>query len=130
MEITGFMLNRSEERRISETFQTMDFYADCGEYDRRTGQKYENVLKFQVSNANIDRLDSIKKGDLIKISFQPRGVVYEKEGEKRHFQTLNAWRIELVEHKQNNVQNNALAPQVTQPATAPSVDEEDDDLPF
>lgn len=101
----------------------MDFYVDCSEFDRRTGQKYENILKFQVSNSNIDRLDNIKKGDLIKITFQPQGRIYEKDGEKRQFQTLNAWKVELVETKQpkpENVQNTAQQP----------LEDEDDDLPF
>ncbi|WP_392436439.1 DUF3127 domain-containing protein [Cruoricaptor ignavus] len=123
MEITGFMLNRSEEKRISDTFQTMDFYVDCSEFDRRTGQKYENILKFQLSNSNIDRLDSIKKGDMIKITFRPQGRTYQKDGEKRHFQTLSAWNVELLEKqvKGENVQNTAHA----QPE-----EDEDDGLPF
>ena len=97
LEVYGVMMHREQERRISENFQTMDFFVDCSEFDRFTGQKYENILKFQVSNSNIDRLDSIKDGDKVKITFRPKGRYYERDGEQRHFQTLEAWKVELVQ---------------------------------
>lgn len=129
MEIIGTMLNRSEEKRISDTFQTMEFYVDCSEYDRYNGQRYENILKFQVTNSNIDRLDSIKKGDLVKVHFRPNGRTYEKDGEKRHFQMLNAWNVELMEKNQPKPAENPVS-NVQNTAQVDLEEEEDDDLPF
>ncbi len=124
MEIYGLMLNRSEEKRHSDTFSTMDFYVDCSEFDRFSGRKYDNILKFQVTNSNIDRLDSIKKDDRIKVHFKPQGRTYEKDGEIKHFQTLNAWNVELIE----TVQPKPQPYQAPQPN--PIDEDEDDDLPF
>ena len=137
MEIYGIMLNRSDERRPTENFAIVDFYVDCSEYDRFSGKRYENILRFQVSNSNIDRLDSIKRGDKVKVHFKPQGKKYEKDGEPKHFQSLNAWNIELVQLQEpspNSSTSNQSSSQhrFEQPANENpfAVEGDDDDLPF
>ena len=135
-EIYGIMLNRSEEKQITETFKVQEFYVDCSEFDRFTGQKkFDNKLKFQVSNTKIDELKKINRGDLIKIQFNPQGREYDKQdgSGKGHAQNLNAWKIEVVKPKetaepQTQNQSSQQPFRFEQPTTGNT--SEDDDLPF
>lgn len=130
-EIYGIMLNRSEIKQPTESFSVQEFFVDCSEFDRFSGQKkFENKLKFQVSNSKIEELRKVNRGDLIKIFFTPQGREYEKQDGtgKGHAQNLNVWKIEVA--KASGTQ---LEQQVTQAVYQPvqqTQEDEDDDLPF
>ncbi|MRN00201.1 DUF3127 domain-containing protein [Riemerella anatipestifer] len=118
MEITGKLLKKSDIRQPSETFTVQEFYLDCSRYDQITGQKRENVLKFQVTGSKIDTvLSKVNNGDLVNVFFNVKGRFWEKETEgeikKGHSQSLDAWRID-----------------VKQPSNGEIIEYDDDDLPF
>ena len=130
MEIYGIMLNRSEIKQPTESFSVQEFFVDCSEFDRFSGQKkFENKLKFQVSNSKIEELRKVNRGDLIKILFTPQGREYEKQDGtgKGHAQNLNVWKIEVT--KASGTQQEQQVTQAVYQAQPPS-DDEDDDLPF
>lgn len=117
----GTLIAVSEVKVISETFKVQEFYLDCKTYNQHTGEPIENMLKFQVSNAKIDMLAQIQKGDLIEVYFNPKGRTYKKEdGTKGHAQNLDVWKIEAIEKQPINKSQ-------TPP---PTIEEEEDDLPF
>ena len=137
MEIYGLMLNRSEAKQVTDNFTVQEFFLDCSEFDRFTGQKkFDNKLKFQVSNSKIEELKKVNRGDLVKVQFNPQGREYDKQdgSGKGHAQNLNAWKIEVVKAKEQAtqpVQNNQnSAYRFEQPTTGSPAQDEDDDLPF
>ena len=127
MEIFGIMLNRSEAKQVTDNFTVQEFYLDCSEFDRRTGNKFENKLRFQVSNSRTLELNKVNRGDLVKVQFNPKGREYDKkDGSGKGFsQNLDVWKIEVVTPQ----------PQPSSQAEPPtssghSQEDEDDDLPF
>lgn len=124
MDIQGILLKKSEIKTFSDKFSVQEFYLDCSTFNQYTGDKYENILKFQLINKNIDKIEKAEVGQRLKIQFQPRGRFYEKEGrDKFHAMNLDAFGIEILSTLQSytRVENN------TEPQ---ELNYNDDDLPF
>ncbi len=130
MDIIGTMLNKSEIQEFSSGFKTQEFYLDCSTYDQNTGQKYDNILRFQVIGDKISLLTGFNKGQKIKVFFNPKGKLYEKDGKKGQVQNLNVWKIEEFALPNQQPQQTAQPQQYQQPQTNPIPEDEDDDLPF
>jgi len=97
MEITGKILEKLEVKTISETFKVQEFVADCGMMNQMQEWK-ENILPFQVSNANIDVLAKINPGSIVKITFFPKGRYYEKRDGSGNAVAFNmdAYKLEVL----------------------------------
>lgn len=124
MDITGMLLKKSEVKNLTENFSVQEFYLDTSTYHPYTGEKFDNIIKLQVSNNKIASLMPIQPGQRIKVSFSPRGRFYEKDGEKRHIQNLDAWKIELQDTQGSLTKEPDFTPE---PITN---EDDDDDLPF
>lgn len=118
MEIQGTLLKKSLIQEKTEKFKIQEFYLDCSRFDQYTGDKYENIIKFQVVNNNIEKLHPIKEGDIIKVYYVINGRFFEHNGERKHAQNLTAYNFENV-FKETKEQVQPLP-----------IQEEDDGLPF
>ena len=57
MEIYGIMLNRSEIKQPTESFSVQEFFVDCSEFDRFSGQKkFENKQIEELMRKNKTKL--------------------------------------------------------------------------
>lgn len=126
MEVIGTFLKASEIKTFESGYQVQEFYLDYSKFDQYTGEKRENILRFQLNGDNIGYLENINKGEKVKVYFVINGKFYDKKDGtgKAHFQNLNAYKVEKLEQKQPATPT----PQPTQSTNFE--EEEEDDLPF
>ncbi len=126
MEITGKFIKKSDVKTFESGFQVQEFYLDCKKFNPNTGEPIENLLKFQMSGSKIETLNSLKKGDNVKVLFSIQGRLFDKKdgSGKAHVQNLDAWKFEVVQDQVSSTQTTALQQQVQ------SSNEEEEDLPF
>lgn len=127
-------------------------YLDCTRYDPYTGERsqYENKPLMEFSGDKVlekvnPKLDAIKAGDVVTISFDIQGMDYQDKatGKKKNFTGIRCYDVELRRSTDANGQqqvqqvaqklNAAPVPQEPAPAAqSPFLGEEkkDNDLPF
>lgn len=122
MELTGTLISTSAIKTFESGYQIQEFYIDYSRYDQYTGERKENILKFQIGGNRMEYLNMVNPNDKVKVYFTIDGKFYaKKDGTgKAHFQTLNAYKIERMEQK----------PVANPPVSQPAVTEYQDDLPF
>ena len=90
--LTGTLKNKSEVKQVSDNFSKIDFVVT----DENT--QYPQHVSFQVGNQKTELLDNVNEGDKITVSFNLRGREWTSpQGEVKYFNTLEAWKIEVVE---------------------------------
>ena len=83
-----------------------------------TGAQYNPEICFQLfGEEKIDILTQHNEGDQVEVSFN----LSSKEFNGRYFHNIDAWRIENIESRTNNIED---TPEFNTPAS------EEDDLPF
>lgn len=53
MEVIGTFLKASEIKTFESGYQVQEFYLDYSKFDQYTGEKRENILRFQLNGDNI-----------------------------------------------------------------------------
>lgn len=82
MEITGKLLKVGPLKTFESGFTVKEFYLDCSEFSRNTGEKIENLIKLQLTGSYTDIVDVYPIGTMLAVSFNIRGRVYKKR--RRH----------------------------------------------
>ena len=122
-EVSGKLYKKFDTQQVTESFQKREFVMEIED------GAYPQIIKFQLTQANCDKLDAHNEGDEIKVTFNLRGREYNKDGKILYFTNLDAWRIEPVG-------SSPVAPPPVMDAgfpsasDAPAVGNEMDDLPF
>jgi translation initiation factor IF-3 len=122
MVIEGKMYVKFETQQISDTFKKRDFVVEFID-----NPLYPQYVTFQMIQDRVSLIDNIAVGDKIEVTFNLRGREWTTpQGEKKYFNTLEAWRVQKVESAANNP-----AP-VAQPVfdMADISSDSADDLPF
>lgn len=89
MDITGIIKEIGETQVVSEKFKKRDFVVT----DNST--QYPQHILFQIAQDKVVFLDAWEVGDEIKVHFNLRGREWTSpQGELKHFNTLEAWRLE------------------------------------
>lgn len=124
MVIEGKLHAKMDTMQVSESFKKRDFAVEFID-----NPLYPQFVSFQLIQDRCAEIDKFKIGDKIEVTFNLRGREWTSpEGEKKYFNTLEAWRIQA-----------ASAEGTPEPATAgkqPVYDMADlanqgaDDLPF
>lgn len=120
--------------------QKRSVYIDCTRYDPYTGERsqYENKPVLEFSGERVlekvnPKLDTIKKGDVVTISFDIQGVSYQDKatGKTKNFTGIRAYDIE-VRRTEGQQQAQQVAQHVAQKLNADPVQQDDGDngLPF
>lgn len=102
----------------SKSFNKRELYLDTTPYDRYTGQRseYESFPKFEYRNSNCAKLDSIKVGDVVKVSFDITGRFYtNRDGQQSHMNSIDAFDVEVVRSEQQPTVQPVQQPQMQQP---------------
>lgn len=114
MEITGKLLQKNEVRKITETFSVQEIIADCG-YMNQMQEWKENIIKFQISNANIEEISKVPDDSVLKFYFFPKGRWFDKKDNsgKDVAVNLDISKFEVLklaeqEQKATETQNNDL----------------------
>ena len=89
MEITGNIKQIGETQTISDKFTKRDFVLTDN------SSQYPQHISFQITQDKCSLLDKYKVGDEITVHFNLRGREWTSpQGELKHFNTLEAWRLE------------------------------------
>jgi len=120
LKITGKFHEKFPEKQATEKLKTRDFIIEVA------GQ-YPSFPKFQAKNNVCDFLDAFNEGDEVEVSFNLNGRYYTKDGEQRHFTTVEAWKIQKVGASKPTTATAQLPPVQAQ---APAPAGVGDDLPF
>lgn len=122
--------------RIKEIFETKE-YGNNGFRKREmvvtTEEQYPQHLAIEFVQDKTNLLDSLAKGQLVKVGINLRGREWvSPQGETKYFNSIQGWRVEQVQKQQP--QGGATPPPPAdnfEPATNTDFDtEEHDDLPF
>lgn len=125
MEVTGIIKVKYDTNVVSERFKKRDFVLTV-----EPGSPYPQHVSFQVVQDKVSMLDSFNVGDEVKVLFNLKGREWTSpQGEIKYFNTIDAWKIELV---QNSAQPTFNEPVASNPKTKQLVtnNSDDSDLPF
>lgn len=111
---------------------------DCSEYNKMTGERYENLVPVVFSGKSLDQLASIAPGSRVKVSCHPKGGIFTPPdgGQARRYVKIRAFGIALVAAPPQAPSSPApplpsaqrQTPPPAAPAPQPAADS--DDLPF
>lgn len=116
-EFQGILCFKGNTVQVSDSFSKREFAIEVPD------ENHPQYFSMQLLKDNCSKLDNIKEGDFIKVQYNLSGRKWiNKEGEAKYFNSLTAWKIELISSANNADSDNPYA-------NAPVVDE-DDDAPF
>jgi hypothetical protein len=116
---------------IGKTVQVTDKFTKREIVITDTSTQYPQDIMFQFTQDKCSQLDPFMEGQEVEISFNLRGRLWTSpQGEDKYFNTLEGWRIELVN---GSTAAAAAKPQI-KPTTSATIDTstdvDDDLLPF
>lgn len=130
MEVVGILKVKYDTQNVSEKFKKRDLVVTT-DYD----SPYPQDVQFQLTQDKCGLLDTFREGDMLKVQFNLRGREWNSPQGVKYFNTLEAWRVELVPGSMRGappVENQNKGPQLST-STTPSnylTPEDNDDLPF
>lgn len=120
--IEGTLKMKTETFQISEKFSKRDFVITID-------GMYPQDIQFQLTQDKCMLIDSIGVNQKIEVSFNLRGREWTSpSGEIRYFNTLDAWRVSLLNTTTAAPAQHTTATSPVATPNAPASD--DDDLPF
>jgi hypothetical protein len=123
-EIKGILHLIGIEEAISDTFKKREFVI---EVPNEKDSKWNDFIKFQLTQAKCDLLNSLRTGNEITVHFNLKGRQYEKNGTPNYFNSLEAWKIDVIASTESHQQQQSA--QMTPIENVPPGDETND-LPF
>ncbi len=116
LEVQGTVHKIFDEQNINATFKKREFVIE-------TDEKYPQLVKFELVQDAVDKIDPFKVGTVVAVSFNLRG----REWNDKYFTNLHAWKIEGV----STAADKQPATQNAQTKAPDTIDDSgDDDLPF
>jgi len=115
MEVTGTLHEKFDTQKVSDKFQKREFVLKT-----EASTPYPQHVSFQVTQDKCSVLDGFPVGAEVKVQFNLRGREWNGPQGVKYFNTLEAWRIELVGGVSNEPEEQALTPNHP----------DNDDLPF
>lgn len=92
MELIGRLVEKMDVIVVSDRFRRRDFVIEI--INQRNPQ-YNDLILFQLTNDNCERIDNIQIGEEIQVTFDIRGRKWTSpEGRVSYFNTLSAWRVD------------------------------------
>ena len=92
MELIGRLVEKMDVVVVNERFRRREFVIEI--VNQRNPQ-YSDLIQFQLSNDNCERIDSLQIGEEVQVTFDIRGRKWTSpEGRVSYFNTLSAWRVE------------------------------------
>jgi Domain of unknown function (DUF3127) len=98
MVIEGKLHAKFETQQISDTFKKRDFVIEYVD-----NPLYPQYVTFQMVQDRVSLIDNFAVGEKIEVTFNLRGREWTNpQGEKKYFNTLEAWRIQKLESAANH----------------------------
>ena len=90
-ELSGKLFEKFPTVAVSDKFSKREFVVETEE------NNYKQHVKLQLSKDRCSVLDKFNIGDTVKAIFNVNGRRWEKDGKVSYFNTLDCWKLELVE---------------------------------
>jgi single-strand DNA-binding protein len=91
MEVQGKLFKKMELKQITDSFRKQEFVLEI------VDGNYTQLVSFQMTNDNCDKLAAVNVGSEIKVLFNLRGRAWTNpEGVEKYFNSLDAWKIETT----------------------------------
>lgn len=117
MDITGILKVKEEAQQVSDKFRKREFVLTDN------SSQYPQHISFQLTQDKCGLIDAIAVGSTIKVHFNLRGREWTSpKNEVKYFNTLEAWRVEVVQNLQVDTGNSGT--------TSNAATTHEDDLPF
>ncbi|HEY8937647.1 MAG TPA: DUF3127 domain-containing protein [Cyclobacteriaceae bacterium] len=88
--LTGELIVKNDKVQVTEKFSKREFVI-------KTDGEHPQEVQFQLAQDKCALLDSYNIGDKIDVNFNIRGREWTSpQGEVRYFNTLDAWKLDLV----------------------------------
>ena len=124
MDITGILKVKFDEQVVSEKFRKRDFVLTDN------SSQYPQHISMQLTQDKCRLMDNYNVGDEIKVHFNLRGREWTSpKGEVKHFNTIDAWRIEGNGSATSNNNSNTTSNSANNNNQSFTQGQEDD-LPF
>lgn len=117
--------------RAGKQYPKRSMILDLTPTDPNTNQRsrFDNVCELEfVGDFVCEKIDSLRIGAEVKVTFEITGFTYERDGAKRIFTKIKPFNVEAVTSQAAAAP--APAPAQPIPAPAPAPAQEDDTLPF
>lgn len=95
VELEGTIEVIYDQVQVNEKFKKREFVIDCGE--EYNGQYWPNYVRLQCVNTHCEKLNAVKVGQRVRVSFAHKGTKYEKDGKVNYITNLNCWHIVPVQ---------------------------------
>ena len=128
MTIQGKLFKKFDTQQVSDRFKKREFVLEYAD-----NPMYPQFVLFQLTQDRVSLLDAFVEGAMVEIDFNLRGREWiSPQGEKKYFNSLEAWRMNPVQAVQPTDTPTGSEPLPTPPADALNVTEleDGDDLPF
>lgn len=128
--LTGSVKLINATAQITEKFSKREFVVTD------TTSQYPQDILFQATQDKCGLLDQFSAGDQVEVSFNLRGREWTSpQGEVKHFNTIEAWRIEKMSQGMPSGGPSAISLDASDFPTSPKSaalesTEDGDDLPF
>lgn len=117
-EASGAIYKIFDTTQISDSFKKREFVLEM------IDGAYTQLVPFQMTQNNCEKLDNVLPGTEVKVMFNLRGREWiNPEGVSKYFGSLDAWKVDVVPHEN--------PPQQQQEPTQQAIPNlPNDDLPF
>lgn len=104
-EIEGILIQKKDTVKTSELFRKREFVLEIRELVEN--KEFFNYPTFEATQDRCEVLNGVEIGSTLKVQFNIKGRKWEKDGNTRYFNTLQAWNIAIVYAASNPAENNA-----------------------
>ena len=104
LEATGILCMKGEVVQRTETFKIVEFAIEVA------GERFNNYPKFQLTNDRCALIESASIGDTITVKANLNGRKYEKDDKTSFFNSVDAWKIEVVQRAQQSTKEEGNLP--------------------
>ena len=87
-EAEGKLYKKMDTIQRTDTFRIREFVVEM------VDGAYTQLIKFQMTQNNCEKLDGYNEGDEVKVTFNLRGREYTKDDRTSYFTNLDAWKID------------------------------------
>lgn len=113
MEVKGIVKLVGETEEVSAKFKKRDIVVT-------TQDQYPQHISIQFVQDAVNKLDGISEGEEVEVGINLKGRLWTSpQGEEKYFNTIQGWRIDVV--------NTSTTPA---PTPAPAPESAEDTLPF
>lgn len=90
--IKGKVVYLGQKEQINERFSKLELWIETND------TMYAQTIKVEFHNDKIDALmdSGAKVGSIVEVSYNLRGRIFEKEDKRMVFNTIQAWKIQVV----------------------------------